>query len=35
MQVILGSGGAIGNDLAKELKNFTEKFGLQAEIQKK
>jgi len=28
MQVILGSGGAIGTDLAKELKNYTEKVRL-------
>jgi nucleoside-diphosphate-sugar epimerase len=28
MQVILGSGGAIGNDLAKELKNYTDKIRL-------
>lgn len=28
MQVILGSGGAIGNDLAKELKNYTDKVRL-------
>ena len=28
MQVILGSGGAIGNDLAKELKKYTEKVRL-------
>jgi hypothetical protein len=24
MQAILGSGGAIGNDLARELKNYTD-----------
>lgn len=28
MQVILGSGGAIGRDLAKELKNYTQKIRL-------
>jgi len=28
MQVILGAGGAIGNDLAKELKNYTKKVRL-------
>jgi len=28
MQVILGSGGSIGNDLAKELKQFTERIRL-------
>jgi nucleoside-diphosphate-sugar epimerase len=28
MQVILGAGGAIGNDLAKELKNYTERIRL-------
>ena len=28
MQVILGSGGAIGNELAKELKNYTNKIRL-------
>jgi nucleoside-diphosphate-sugar epimerase len=28
MQVILGSGGAIGNDLAKELKKYTDKIRL-------
>jgi len=26
MQVILGAGGAIGNELAKELKNYTRKI---------
>jgi nucleoside-diphosphate-sugar epimerase len=28
MQVILGSGGAMGNDLSKELKNYTDKIRL-------
>jgi len=35
MQVILGSGGAIGNDLAKELTNFTNKIRLASRNPKK
>jgi len=35
MQVILGSGGAIGVDLAKELKNFTDKIRLASRSPKK
>ena len=35
MQVILGSGGAIGNDLAKELKNFTAEIRLASRNPKK
>ena len=35
MQVILGSGGAIGNDLAKELKSFTGKIRLASRNPKK
>lgn len=35
MQVILGSGGAIGNDLAMELKNFTGKIRLASRNPKK
>lgn len=35
MQVILGSGGAIGNDLAKELKNYSDKIRLASRNPKK
>ncbi len=35
MQVILGSGGAIGNDLAKELKKYTDKIRLASRNPKK
>lgn len=35
MQVILGSGGAIGNDLAVELKNYTDKIRLAGRNPKK
>ena len=35
MQVILGSGGAIGNDLAKELKTFTNEIRLASRSPKK
>jgi len=35
MQVILGSGGAIGNDLAKELKKYTVKIRLVSRNPKK
>ena len=35
MQVILGSGGAIGNDLAKELKNFSIRIRLASRNPKK
>jgi nucleoside-diphosphate-sugar epimerase len=35
MQVILGSGGAIGNDLARELKNFSDKIRLASRNPKK
>ncbi len=35
MQIILGSGGAIGNDLAKELKSYTNKICLASRSPKK
>jgi nucleoside-diphosphate-sugar epimerase len=35
MQVILGSGGAIGNDLAKELKNYVDQIRLASRIPKR
>ena len=35
MQTILGAGGAVGNALAKELKNYTDKIRLVARNPKK